>query len=744
MVSCVFGLTAVGASAATVAPSFSLNTGASIRVEAPAGIRFQTKILKTEYSNMVAKNAEYGTLIIPELALGDNELTVSVDAEGNLSAGENVLIIKADNINTKVEDDKDTTEDESLYIYYNAVVVGEKNGEEFTGLPKEFYGVNLVARSYVVYDGENGKEVEYAENIATRSISNVAKDIIIENSTKYDATDYAFFHDITDYVANQKALSKVTVDKLAETPTCEVEIAGDEVKAVYVLGTDEVVSAENWTYADNKFAFTADYLGTLSYGEYTYKLLTENSVRSLTVKVYSEVKDTTGNLITFNNSDYLTNIVVEKDSEWLPEFEGATGVVRATYSDSTYNGFKFKTTKTVQELESITWDYVEVKVYVGGSGSNPDPVYEVGSNHKYLGSFARNAWRVVRLKKTDIETVSGLDYFYNSITSKDGIELFWAWNAASEDWYIDYVKFGTFFNGVETFDDSIDALQMTFDGSSTYLDSYQGATGVVKGTYTDDYYGVKFKLYTTTELLASLSWDYIEFKMTADFTGSRNEWDGIYSNTAGWTYKTDGVWRIYRATKAGLITQFGSIDAFYTAITTGGTKMFNFWNMVSHGNFYYDYVALKSFTTEISFDTQEESSMVVPSAGWESTYADATGVAVTNLSLDGWSYFGFALNEEFIYALNNMAWTSFEVKLYVPNENIQTDESVEITTPELYMDGAYSGHFDYDTWKVWSIANSKFTDTIKTSLTNGGKFIQRAGSNGNNSTHVYIDYIKLV
>ena len=288
MVSCALGIATVGANAATEAPSFELTPSASIRVADPAGIRFQTKILKTEYAKMAEKNAEYGTLIIPEVALGSNELTVSVDEQGKLSAAANVLIVKAENVNKSVEDDKATAEDESLYVYYNAVVVGEKQGEQFTGLPKEFYGMNLVARSYVVYDGENGKEVEYAENTATRSLATVAKYIIIEDSDKYDTTEYAYFHDITDYVALENALSAVTVNKAADEPTCEVALEGDEVKAVYVLGEDEQVKPASWTYADGKFAFTANYFNSLANGEYTYKLLTENSVRSLTLKITEE------------------------------------------------------------------------------------------------------------------------------------------------------------------------------------------------------------------------------------------------------------------------------------------------------------------------------------------------------------------------------------------------------------------------------------------------------------------------
>jgi hypothetical protein len=291
MVSCALGVTAVNANAATSAPSFEINTGASIRVVAPAGIRFETKILKTEYESMAKKNAEYGTLVIPEVALGTNELTVSVDDQGKLSVDKNVLLIKAENIKTVTEDDVKTEEDETLYNYYNAVIVGEKKGDEFTGLPEEFFGMNFVARSYVVYDGENGKVVEYAANTSTRSISTVAKYAILDELTEYDATEYAYFHDITDYVAKENALSSVKVNR-ADALTCEVALEGDEVKAVYVLDTDETVASNSWVYADGKLTFAEEYLETLENGEYTYKLFTEQAVYSLTVNMVEEYAET--------------------------------------------------------------------------------------------------------------------------------------------------------------------------------------------------------------------------------------------------------------------------------------------------------------------------------------------------------------------------------------------------------------------------------------------------------------------
>ena len=92
-----------------------------------------------------------------------------------------------------------------------------------------------------------------------------------------------------------------------------------------------------------------------------------------------------------------------------------------------------------------------------------------------------------------------------------------------------------------------------------------------------------------------------------DFEGSnRTSWDGFASNGAGWTYTTDGVWRIYKASKSGIISRFESLDAFYTAITTGGKGMFAIWNATQHGNFYIDYFKLGAYDRVMDFETEDE------------------------------------------------------------------------------------------------------------------------------------------
>ncbi len=294
------------------------------------------------------------------------------------------------------------------------------------------------------------------------------------------------------------------------------------------------------------------------------------------------------------------------DSEYLASYQGANGVVKGRYTDD-WIGVQFRLNTTIDKLKELTWDYVEFKMTVDFTGERTswDGLYSNPAGWTYTTD---GVWRIYRAEKTGIITQFGsLDTFFTAITSgtgsNDTSRMFTLWNFQKHgNFYFDYFKFGTIVhgdivNGIETFATEDAIGQVYFDGTTEYLADYEGATGVVKGSYVDDWVGVQFRFNTTVDKLKELTWDYVEFKMTVDFTGERTSWDGLYSNPAGWTYTTDGVWRIYRAEKTGIITQFGSLDAFYKAITSGtgnndSSRMFTLWNMKQHGNFYFDYVKL--------------------------------------------------------------------------------------------------------------------------------------------------------
>ena len=606
-VSAVAGGVAANVSAGAEGSTFTLYDGASIRTANPAGIRFETTISGEEYEAYVAQEAKFGTVIIPESKLGEN--TLEVGLAGSLN-------IVAENFVEVVEDNEETTDINESVMQYNAVLVGAYNSETgtYAGLPKEMYNVKLVARSYV----QVGTEAPvYATNTVTRSMAQVAGKAIADTTETYDADEYEYMHDITEYVATLGAntLTAVKVNTVKETLNASISLpdACGEVYGVYVMANDSTVPTSAYAVEGNVVTFTDAFLKSLDYGKYTLKINAENGCYSVETEMYGEVADE-AHALNFATNNSVANMTYDGATAWLPTFNGSNGVVSSVISDQ-WAGLKLKLSYTLEELQGMTWDYFAIRAYVeNGNGS----VYTAN----WPSGFAKDAWKTVMLTKANVETLYGsVDEFYQLLIN--GGVLFKFWDTCTI--YVTYADFKTeadvAFTGVEEFN-SEDSSAYAYYGTKggEYLTEYEGAKGVVKGAYngTDpDWIGIQFRINSTVEKMAALDWDYVEFKVAVDFTGSRTSWDGLYSNAAGWKYTTDGVWRIYKADKSGIELQYGSLDNFYKAITVGtgaadSSRLFVLWNMTAHGNFYFDYFALKSYdyAGEIDFASADEISCV--------------------------------------------------------------------------------------------------------------------------------------
>ena len=159
-----------------VLENFKIKTTAEVRMSEPNGIRFTVNVpeeVKTQYSGYT-----FGTLLLPENMLGDNELTFSTEMCLDIPA-------------SKWQDD-DT---------YTSVLAGKETSDgEFENLPESYYNRPIVARAYIT----NGTQVYYSSNTTTRSIGYVAKMNILTGTsnsellqTIADKTDIAFADSIT-------------------------------------------------------------------------------------------------------------------------------------------------------------------------------------------------------------------------------------------------------------------------------------------------------------------------------------------------------------------------------------------------------------------------------------------------------------------------------------------------------------------------------------------------------------------
>ena len=137
--------------------------GASIRLNAPSGLRFQSKIP----AELVDAGATFGTLLIPKEELGNNELTVNT-AEVN-----NVPQTKWATESLK---EGNSIDYEEGYEFFNAVL---------TEIPEKHYDKVIVARSYVYANGQ----YYYSEPIE-RSVGGVSAQLLQNGSTYYALYDY--------------------------------------------------------------------------------------------------------------------------------------------------------------------------------------------------------------------------------------------------------------------------------------------------------------------------------------------------------------------------------------------------------------------------------------------------------------------------------------------------------------------------------------------------------------------------
>lgn len=121
--------------------------GGSVRLSAPAGLRFQSKVPET----MLELGATFGTLVIPRETLGEQELTIETALVENIE--QTTWATNSVKVNN-------SSAYEEGYEYFNAVL---------TDTPTEHYATSIVARSYMCLDG-----VYYYSEEIERSLAQVA------------------------------------------------------------------------------------------------------------------------------------------------------------------------------------------------------------------------------------------------------------------------------------------------------------------------------------------------------------------------------------------------------------------------------------------------------------------------------------------------------------------------------------------------------------------------------------------
>jgi hypothetical protein len=188
--------------------------------------------------------------------------------------------------------------------------------------------------------------------------------------------------------------------------------------------------------------------------------------------------------------------------------------------------------------------------------------------------------------------MSNPDGFLRAITSSAGGQILWGWDMGNV--YIDEIRLRSLnatLNGFDTQATTAECLNGTngVGTKATWLESYQGATGVIKvndGGAMGGYY-LRAANHSVAELSA-IEWDYIEVKVWV----TNGSWVCFY-NSALNVQLVGGKWNTLQISKSTIAAEFGgSIENFYDyLIASTGVQLF--WGYDDMGDVYFDSIALK-------------------------------------------------------------------------------------------------------------------------------------------------------
>ncbi|MBQ9728311.1 MAG: DUF4091 domain-containing protein [Clostridia bacterium] len=216
--------------------SFRTQTGGSVRLVAPKGLRYVTEISPADVAKL-PENAVFGTLLMPKDKLGDNELV-----KGLVVNGAKAMDIKAMSW-------KDTTIATSSDKYtYTAVLVGSATAD----LPVSYYNRDIVARGYVTYTDAAGKTYTvYASNSQTRNIAYVANQTLINEGLTDEAEtlmNTIIKTAVTSFAVNEDkvtlGVSKNTTYTITTTRTGLNGRSVDGLIPTYVIANTDVATID--------------------------------------------------------------------------------------------------------------------------------------------------------------------------------------------------------------------------------------------------------------------------------------------------------------------------------------------------------------------------------------------------------------------------------------------------------------------------------------------------------------------
>ena len=190
-----------------------------IRSVDPTGIRFSTKVNKDYLDqDLSGKDVKFGTLIIPVDFFAKSEQAELTHAVAD------VMDVEQTTWGTELED----------YYVFNAVLIN---------MPSESYGCELMARSYAIIDG--GEPI-YSETTVTKSIGQVASEILVKYPAEEIEEEKEFFEAYVNESLKSVAFNEETIElAINETMPLSATTNPANYAVVYSVDDPSVISLEN-------------------------------------------------------------------------------------------------------------------------------------------------------------------------------------------------------------------------------------------------------------------------------------------------------------------------------------------------------------------------------------------------------------------------------------------------------------------------------------------------------------------
>lgn len=182
--------------------------GGSVRLSAPAGLRFQSKVEES----LVEEGATFGTLIIPKAVLGEAELTYETASVRNIPQTKWA---------TEAVKETNPQDYEEGYAYFNAVL---------TDIPADYYDEVIVARSYACLNG-----VYYYSAPMERSIAQVAAYAL------QDGYEQSILYTYVDTALSGEIVSIASEVEVKEGLSYQLTLTGNKGYAAIWTSLDESI-----------------------------------------------------------------------------------------------------------------------------------------------------------------------------------------------------------------------------------------------------------------------------------------------------------------------------------------------------------------------------------------------------------------------------------------------------------------------------------------------------------------------